>query len=136
MTDEQFLDSLALSGVLPAPLIIFGTMVGYLARGPIGSVLMTIGLFLPAFSFTLIGHNFFERLIDDARLHAFLDGVTAVVVGLIAMTAITLMREAIDDASAAAIFVAALATLYLWKSRLAIPLVVLGAGGAGLAMLR
>ncbi len=136
MTDAQFLDALALSGILPAPLIIFGTMVGYLARGALGALLMTVGLFLPAFSFTLIGHGFFERVIDDRRLHAFLDGVTAAVVGIIAATAVTLTIDAMDSVVAGAIFAAALATVYLWKSRWAIPAVVLGAGGAGLALLR
>ncbi|MFS7139959.1 chromate transporter, partial [Pseudomonas aeruginosa] len=50
MTDGQFLDGLALSGVLPAPLIIFATFVGYVAGGPIGAVAMTAGIFLPAFA--------------------------------------------------------------------------------------
>jgi chromate transporter len=35
MSDSQFLDGLALSGILPAPLIIFSTFVGYLGGGPI-----------------------------------------------------------------------------------------------------
>jgi hypothetical protein len=33
LTREQFLDSLAIGGVLPALLIIFGAMVGYLGGG-------------------------------------------------------------------------------------------------------
>lgn len=136
MTDAQFLDSLALSGILPAPLIIFGTMVGFIARGPLGALLMTFGLFLPAFSFTLIGHNFFEKVIDDARLHAFLDGVTAAVVGLIAMTAVLLIIDTVTTPLAAVVFAAALATLYLWKSRMAIPSVVIGAALLGLALMR
>lgn len=136
MTDAQFLDALALSGVLPAPLIIFGTMVGYLARGPLGALLMTFGLFLPAFSFTLIGHHFFEKVIDNARLHAFLDGVTAAVVGLIGATAVSLAIEAVDSPLAALIFAGSLAALYLWKSRWVIPTVVIGAAAAGLALMR
>jgi chromate transporter len=136
MTDGQFLDALALSGILPAPLIIFGTMVGYLARGPLGALVMTIGLFLPAFSFTLIGHAFFERVIDDRRLHAFLDGVTAAVVGIIAATAVSLTAAALGSVAAGAIFAASLATVYLWRSRLAIPAVVIGAGLAGLLVMR
>ncbi len=131
LTNEEFLDCLALSGVLPAPLIIFGTMVGYLAAGPVGSLLMTLGLFLPAFSFTLIGHGFFERLVDDARFHALLDGVTAGVVGLIGATAAILLVDAIRDLPAALIFAGALLTLYRWRSKWAIPAVVLGAAVVG-----
>jgi chromate transporter len=132
LTNEQFLDSLAISGILPAPLIIFGTMVGYLASGALGAVLMTVGLFLPAFSFTLIGHDFFERLVDDERFHALLDGVTAGVVGLIGATAALLLIETIHGWAGALIFAGALATLCWWRSRWATPAVVLGAAVVGL----
>ncbi|HEX2622536.1 MAG TPA: chromate efflux transporter, partial [Phototrophicaceae bacterium] len=62
MTGSQFLDGLALSGILPAPLVIFGTFVGYLGSGFAGGVALTAGIFLPAFAFTLIGHQYVERL--------------------------------------------------------------------------
>src|SRR5215207_10685759 len=45
MTDAQFLDGLALSGILPAPLIIFSTFVGYFGGGPLGAIAMTVGIF-------------------------------------------------------------------------------------------
>ena len=60
--DEQFLDGLALSGILPAPLVIFATFVGYLGGGSAGALAVTAGVFLPAFAFTLIGHRWVERL--------------------------------------------------------------------------
>src|SRR5204862_5452474 len=53
LTDDQFVDGLALSGVLPAPLIIFSTFVGYLAGGLAGGLAMTVGIFLPAFLFPI-----------------------------------------------------------------------------------
>lgn len=63
MSNTQFLDGLALSGLLPAPLIIFSTFVGYLGGGPWGAVVITVGIFLPAFAFTLIGHDALEGLV-------------------------------------------------------------------------
>src|SRR5215207_8726027 len=44
MTDAQFLDGLALSGILPAPLIMFSTFVGSFGGGPFGAIVMTIGI--------------------------------------------------------------------------------------------
>jgi len=38
LTDSQFVDGLAMSGVLPAPLIIFSTFVGYVAGGLAGGL--------------------------------------------------------------------------------------------------
>jgi len=85
LTNAQFLDRLALSGLLPAPLIIFSTFIGYLG-GSLGAVAITFGIFAPTFAFTIIGHEYVERLMENTAVHAFLDGVTAGVVGLIAAT--------------------------------------------------
>ena len=57
LTDSQFLDGLAIGGALPAPLIIFSTFVGYLAGGLAGAILMTVGIFLPAFLFPIFFHR-------------------------------------------------------------------------------
>jgi chromate transporter len=134
MTDRQFLDGLALSSILPAPLIIFSTFVGYLGNGLAGAVMITLGVFLPAFMFTLLGHTFFERMIEDTRLHAFLDGVTASVVGLIAATALQLMFVAIPDPPAAIIFILSLIAIYAWKAKAAVAGIVLAAGALGFFM--
>ena len=132
MTNAQFLDGLALSGILPAPLVIFGTFVGYAGGGLVGAIAVTLGIFLPAFAFTLLGHNVMERLIANTALHSFLDGVTAGVVGLIAATTLVLLRDAITDLPALVIFGAGLLVLYRWKSKLNVPVVVLAAALAGL----
>lgn len=134
MTNTQFLDGLALSGILPAPLIIFSTFVGYLGGGPAGALALTVGIFLPAFSFTLLGHNLLERLIQQKPLHAFLDGVTAGVVGLITATALGLFRTAVTDILRFLIFAVALLLLFKWHNRLAVLWIVLGAGAIGLAL--
>ncbi len=134
MTDAQFLDGLALGGVLPAPLIIFSTFVGFLGGGWPGAVLMTAGVFLPAFSFTLVAHDALERLVERRGVHAFLEGVTAAVVGLIAATTVNLLRLTLTGVAAVALFAVALALLYRWKSRYAIPAIVSGAAAVGLAL--
>jgi chromate transporter len=133
LTDREFLDGLALGGILPAPLIIFGTFVGYVAGGLPAALAMTLGIFLPAFAITLVGHGTLERVVRNEALHAFLDGVTAGVVGLIAATAYHLLRSGVTNVPASAVFLAALAVLYAWRSKLAVPAVVLGSALAGLA---
>ena len=69
LTDGQFLDGLALGGILPAPLIIFGTFVGFVAGGLPGGLAMTLGIFLPAFSFALVLGDRLEALVDWRPLH-------------------------------------------------------------------
>ncbi|WP_324507189.1 chromate efflux transporter [Brevundimonas sp.] len=137
--DTQFLDGLALSSVLPAPLIIFATFVGYVAGGPWGGVAITAGIFLPAFAFSMIFYDRLEAVLENARLHAFLDGVAAAVVGLIAATAIQLGWGQVTGTEnafiGAAIFAGALAVIWLWKSPLAAPVAISLGGLAGVAAL-
>ncbi len=136
MTNAQFLDGLALSGTLPAPLIIFSTFVGYLGGGALGALALTAGVFLPAFAFTLVGHEYVERLVENKGAHALLDGVTAGVVGLIATTALVLFREAITDVPTLGIFLLALLAVYRWKARAAIAGIMAGAGALGWLVFR
>ena len=128
MTQRQFLDGIALSGMLPAPLIIFATFAGYFGGGWPGAILITIGVFLPAFSFTLVGHSLLEKIIENKALHRFLDGVTAGVIGLIAATAIKLFLTTIASLSAIIIFFIALFVLVKFRSKYMIVFVIAGAG--------
>lgn len=133
MTERDFLDGIALSGILPAPLIIFSTFVGYFGGGPLGALAMTAGIFLPAFLFSIFFFRHLEAVIHNPTLHRFLEGVTAGVVGLIAITTVKLGLVAIPNLAAAAIFLAALAVVYRWKHKLSIPAIIAGSGVAGWA---
>lgn len=131
MTQQQFLDGLALSGILPAPLVIFATFVGYFGGGWAGALLITLGMFLPAFGFTLIGHSAMERLISNKALHHFLDGVTAGVIGLIAATALLLFSSTVTTLFAWLIFGLSLAVLIKYKSKYAGIVVICGSAVLG-----
>jgi chromate transporter len=128
MTDAQFLDGLALSGVLPAPLVIFSTFVGWVSGGPAGALAITAGMFLPAFAFSLLFYERLEAIAEHKRLQLFLSGVAAGVVGVIAVTLIDLGQAAVLRTTnlvvSVGIFLIALAIMYRWKSKLSTPLVL------------
>lgn len=136
MTNAQFVDGLALSGILPAPLIIFTTFVGYVGGGPWGALALTAGAFLPAFLFTIIGHTLFERLVAHTTAHTFLDGVTAGVVGLITLTSAGILWSSRPATTAQlllalVLFAVSLLILYRSKAKLTTLVVVLGSAGVG-----
>jgi chromate transporter len=137
VSEGQFLDGLALSGVIPAPLIIFATFVGFQAGGLGGALAMTAGIFLPAFGFSLLFFERLEQVVEDRRLHRLLAGMAAAVVGLIAATAVDVAVGLAGDVPAllpaVLIFGGALALLYLWKSNYAVLGVLPLAAVAGLA---
>ena len=135
ITDGQFLDGVALGGILPAPLVIFCTFVGYVAGGPWGALAITAGVFLPAFAFSLIFYERLERVMDMSGLQTLLSGVAAGVVGIIAATTLQLATATAHRVPgiwpALLIFAAALAIVYLWKHKLAAAVIVGLAGIAG-----
>jgi chromate transporter len=140
LSDGQFLDGLAFSSLLPAPLVIFATFAGFVAGGPWGALAITAGIFLPAFGFSLVFYERLERLADHPRLRGFLAGVAAGVVGLIAVTLLDLGRSALSTSPSPAatllLAAAALPLLHRWRSPLATPLVLAAAAVAGLLFFR
>jgi chromate transporter len=131
LTGSQFVDGLALSGILPAPLIIFSTFVGYLAGGLGGAFAMTIGIFLPAFVFPIFLHRYLVAVAESERLRPFLLGVAAAVVGLIAAVTVQIVKTSIVDVYTALIAIASFAILVRFRGKLTVLYVVLGGGAIG-----
>jgi chromate transporter len=131
LSDSQFVDGLALSGILPAPLIIFSTFVGYLAGGLGGALAMTLGIFLPAFLFPIFFHRAFIAISENPRIRPFLLGVAAGVIGLIAAVTIDIVDASVVDAYTAVLAVAAFGALNRWHGKLTVLYVVVSCGLAG-----
>ncbi|HEX5610497.1 MAG TPA: chromate efflux transporter [Solirubrobacterales bacterium] len=134
LTDAQFVEGLAIGGVLPAPLIIFSTFVGYLAGGLAGALVITLGIFLPAFVFPIFCHRQLVAIAENDRLHPFLLGVAAAVIGLIAAVTVTILETSIVDAWTALIALGAFAALNRWHSKLTVVYVMAVAGLLGVLL--
>jgi chromate transporter len=131
LTSSQFVDGLALSGVLPAPLIIFSTFVGYIAGGLTGALLMTLGIFLPAFVFPIFLHRQLVAVAGNPRIRPFLLGVTAGVIGLIAAVTVEILDASVVDVPTALLAVGAFLVLNRYHGKLTVLYVVLGCGLIG-----
>jgi chromate transporter len=134
LTDGQFVDGLAMSGVLPAPLIIFSTFVGYIAGGLGGALAMTIGIFIPAFVFPIYCHRWLVGTAQNPRIRPFLLGVAAGVIGLIGAVTIDILDTSVVDVPTTILAVAAFLALYRWHAKLTVVAVVLSCGLAGVAL--
>lgn len=131
LTESQFVDGLALSGILPAPLIIFSTFVGYLAGGMAGALAMTFGIFLPAFVLPIFFHRQLVAIAENDRIHAFLLGVAAGVIGLIAAVTVDIVDTGVVDVWTGLLAAAAFLALLRWHGKLTVLYVVLGCGLLG-----
>lgn len=135
LSDASFLDGVALAGMLPAPLVIFATFAGYVAGGLSGAVAITVGMFLPAFAFSMIFFERLEAIVENPALHRALAGVAAAVVGVIAATLLqlgwaTALRVS-SPVAGIAVFAGAVASVMLLKGKWVAPALVIGAGVAG-----
>jgi chromate transporter len=97
LSDGQLLDGVALSIATPGPFMLFTTFVGYVAGGIPGAALATVCVFLPSFVFVLAGVHYIEKVRENRSLQAFLAGVSAAVVGVIAVVSLDLIPEALVD---------------------------------------
>ena len=134
LTDGEFVDGLAMSGVLPAPLIIFSTFVGYIAGGLGGGLAMTVGIFIPAFVFPIFFHRWLVAVAENPRIRPFLLGVAAAVIGLIAAVTVDILDASVVDVPTALLAVAAFLALNRWHGKLTVVAVVLLCGLAGVAL--
>ena len=133
--NATFLDGIALAGVLPAPLVIFATFVGYVVGGPGGALAITAGMFLPAFAFSLIFFERLEAVVENPALHRLLAGVAAAVVGVIAATFVQLGEVTAARVSnplpAILLFAAALAIVWRVKGAWVTPAIIAAAALTG-----
>jgi chromate transporter len=97
LSDGQLLDGVALSVATPGPFMLFTTFVGYVAGGIPGAALATFFVFLPSFVFVIGGVHYVEKLRENRGLQAFLAGVSAAVVGVIAVVSLDLIPGALVD---------------------------------------
>jgi chromate transporter len=90
MTAGQFLNAVALGQVTPGPVVQTVAVVGYAAAGIGGGLLAAAVAFTPSFAFVLLGAHRFDRLRDDQRVRAFLDGAGPAAIGAILGSAVPL----------------------------------------------
>jgi chromate transporter len=133
LTEQQFLDAVAVAMITPGPVVITVAFIGYLVAGPLGACAAAAGVFLPCWLFVIVPAPYFRRIAGEPRVRAFVDGVTAAAAGAIAGAAVVLGRRAIHDATTAAIAIGALVAL-LGIKKLPEPVLILAAAAIGIAI--
>jgi chromate transporter len=115
LNERQFLIAVAIGMISPGPVVITATFVGYLVAGFWGSVVSTVGIFLPSFLFILIAAPLLARHRGNANVQGFVKGAYAAAIGTILGACILLGKIAIGDWLTALIGIVSLAVLFRWK---------------------
>lgn len=130
LTEQQLLDAVAVGQMIPGPLFTTAAFVGYLLGGLSGAAVATVGIFLPAFVFVALSIPLLPRLRRSKFAGAFLDGVNAASLALMAVVTVQLGRAALVDGLTLAL--AAVSALLLLRYRLNATWLLLGGAAVGL----
>jgi chromate transporter len=115
LDERQFLIAVAVGMISPGPVVITATFVGYLVAGFWGSLVSTVGIFLPSFIFVLVVAPILVRHGKNPNVQGFVRGAYAAAIGTILGACFLLGRIAIGDWLTALIGAASLAALFRWK---------------------
>jgi len=129
MTNAEFLNAVALGQVTPGPVVATVAAVGYAAHGVPGGAMAAAIAFAPSFLFVLVAGRHFERLRENPRPRAFLDGAGPAAIGAIAGAAITLAL-ALSEAWQFAVLAAAVLALLVLRRGVVTTLLAAGLVGA------
>jgi chromate transporter len=135
LTEQQFLDAVAVSLLTPGPVVITVAFIGYLVAGMAGGIVAAAGVFLPAYLVVLLLAPRFGAIRADGRARTFASGVTAAAVGALLGAVAVMGTRTLVDVPTAMIAVAALVWL-LVRPRVPEPLVLGAAALVGLVVHR
>jgi len=129
LTDAQLLDAIAVSQATPGPFFTVATFIGYLLGGSKGAALTTLGMFLPAFVYVAATAGFLPKVRKSPLASAFLDGVNASAVALMAYVGWQFTRAALVNIPA--IVLALVSALLVFRYKVNSAWLVLGGAIAG-----
>ena len=132
VTESQLLDAVAVSQATPGPFFTVATFLGYVLSGWRGAVLATVGMFAPAFVYVALTARVLPRMRKSPTASAFLDGVNAAAVALMAFVGFQFAREAVVTPLAVAI--AIVSAVLLFRYRVNSVWLILGGAASGLVL--
>lgn len=97
LTQQQLLYAIAIGQFTPGPVLSTATFIGYIISGVPGSIVATIGIFLPSFGFVAALNPLIPRLRASKWTAAFLDAVNASSIALMAVVTAKLAAATLTD---------------------------------------
>jgi len=132
ITQAQLLDAVAIGQVTPGPLFTTATFIGFLLAGVTGAAVATLGIFLPSFLFVGAIGFLLPRMRKSVWAGAFLDGVNAASLALMAVVTLQLGVGTFRDP--VSVLLAAASAFLLYRFRVNSTWLILGGAVIGLVL--
>ena len=123
LTENQFVDAVAVAMITPGPVVITVGFIGYLVSGFTGASIAALGVFLPCYLFTVIPAPYFKKISQNKSIKAFVDGITAGVIGALVGAVIVIAIRTIIDIPTALIAIGT-ALLLIYSKKLQEPHII------------
>ena len=132
ITQAQLLDAVAIGQVTPGPFFTTATFIGFLLAGVTGAAVATLGIFLPSFLFVGAIGFLLPRMRKSVWAGAFLDGVNAASLALMAVVTLQLGVGTFRDP--VSVFLAAASAFLLYRFKVNSTWLILGGAVIGLVL--
>ena len=133
LTEQQFLDAVAVAMITPGPVVITVGFIGYLVAGLPGACIAALATFVPCYLFTVIPAPYFKKYGKHPGIKAFVDGVTAAAIGAIAGAVLVLGKRTLTDLPTILIALSTAVILFRFK-KLQEPIIIVVAAIIGIIL--
>jgi chromate transporter len=131
LTEQQFLDAVAVAMITPGPVVITVGFIGYLVAGVPGACVASLATFLPCYLFTVLPAPYFKKYGKHPVIKAFVDGVTAAAIGAILGAVFVLGKRQLTDIASGSIALVTILVLLRFK-KIPEPFIIIVAAFLGL----
>ncbi len=129
LTNQEFLDAIAIGQVTPGPLTVMNAFIGYKIFGLPGSIMAMISSYLPCIIIVTLVARFYYSYRESKIVSSSFRGIKAAVIGLLGAVAITLGNSSLLDFPTFGIAIASFSVITFTK--IDPTFVIIGAGIAG-----
>lgn len=133
LNEQEFIDAVAVAMITPGPVVITVGFIGYLVAGFPGAMVAALATFLPCYMFTILPAPYFKKYGKHPGIKAFVDGITAAVIGALAGAVMVIAIRTINDIPTALIATVTILIL-LQNKKVKEPYIILVAAVIGLVL--
>ena len=129
LTNQEFLDAIAMGQITPGPLTVMNAFIGYKIYGLIGAVMAMISSYLPCIIIVTLVAKYYYDYKESIIVNSSFKGIKPAVIGLLAAVAISLGNTSLVDPITFGI--AIISFIVIAFTKIDPTFVIIGAGVAG-----
>lgn len=129
LTNQEFLDAIAIGQLSPGPLTVMNAFIGFKLHGLIGSLLAVISSYLPSLLIVTFAVKYYYDYKDSKLIASSFIGIKSAVIGLLAAVSVSLGNISLVDPGTFAIALCSFAVIAFTK--IDPSFIIIGAGVIG-----